>query len=240
MNPTLYFIPCFSGSPWSLGQLAPLSHRPLRTTRLPEGLADVEAYADVIARDIGALDDVVLVGDSFGALVGMAVAARKPGNLRGLVLSGGFAANPVKSPMVRLMAGLLPMLGGPLYRHGVLRYHAANLSSPHDARGEIPWSRALTRALFLDNTPHRSFVARTHAALSADLRPRLGAIEVPTLIITPADDRLIGEEAAREMRQLIAGASEIVLDGTGHMFRFSHPRRYAETIESFLRQRVGS
>ena len=106
--------------------------------------------------------------------------------------------------------------------------------------GEIPWNSALTRALFLDNTPHRSFVARTRAALSADLRPRLGAIEVPTLIITPSDDRLIGAEAAREMRQLIAGASEVVLDGTGHMFRFSHPRRYAETIESFLRQRVES
>lgn len=239
MNPTLYFIPCFSGSPWDLRRLEPLAHRPLRTGRLPEGLADVEAYADVVAREVAALDEVILVGDSFGALVGMAVAARRPGNLRGLVLSGGFAANPVKSVLVKLMAKLLPLLPGPLYRQGVLRYHARNLSSPHDAEGDVPWSRALSRRLFLDNTPHRSFVARTRAALSADLRRRIPAIDVPTLILTPSDDRLIGEDAAREMLRLIPDAEEAVLERTGHMFRFSHPRRYARTIETFLAQRLG-
>lgn len=238
MNPTLYFIPCFSGSPWDLKRLEPLAHRPLRTARLPEGLADIQAYADVIARELEALDNVVLVGDSFGALVGMSVAARRPDNLRALVLSGGFAANPVKSILVRLMAKLLPLLRGPLYRHGVLRYHASNLSSPYDAEGDVPWSRALSRKLFLDNTPHLSFVARTRAALSADLRPRLSAINVPTLILTPSYDRLIGEEAAREMLRLIPGAGEVVLERTGHMFRFSHPRRYAQTIEKFLAQHL--
>src|ERR1700757_3015525 len=113
MNPTLYFIPCFSGSPWNLERLQPLAHRPLRTARLPERLAHVEAYADAIAREVQGLDNVVLVGDSFGALVGMSVAARKPGNLRALVLSGGFAANPVKSVLVKVMAKLLPLLSGP-------------------------------------------------------------------------------------------------------------------------------
>lgn len=238
MNPTLYFVPCFSGSPWDLKALTPLAHRPLRTARLPEALDQVEAYADAVEREIRPLADVVLVGDSFGALVSLAVAARRPGNLRGLVLSGGFAANPVRSLLIRFMALLLPALAGPLYRHGVLRYHAANLRSRHDAQGEVPWSSARTRRLFLDNTPHRSFVARTRAALSADLRPQLGAVEVPTLIITPSDDRLIGPQAAHEMLRLIAGSAEIVLPQTGHMFRFSHPRLYAETIEGFLSRRV--
>jgi pimeloyl-ACP methyl ester carboxylesterase len=182
---------------------------------------------------------VVLVGDSFGALVGMAVAARRPGNLRALVLSGGFAANPLKSMLVKLMAKLLPLLRGPLYRQGVLRYHAANLGSPHDAEGDVPWSGALSRRLFLDNTPHGSFVARTRAALSADLRPRLAAIGVPTLILTPSHDRLIGAEAAGEMLRLIPDAGEVVLERTGHMFRFSHPRRYAQAIEQFLARRLG-
>ena len=112
MNPTLFFIPCFSGSPWDLGQLQSLAHLPLRTARLPEGLHDVDAYADFVAGEAGSLDGLVLVGDSFGALVGLSVAARRPRNLRGLVLSGGFAANPVKSGAVKLMAKLLPVLGG--------------------------------------------------------------------------------------------------------------------------------
>jgi len=240
MNPTLYFVPCFSGSPWDLKALTPLDHRALRTARLPDAPDNIEAYADAVERELRPLGDVVLVGDSFGALISLAVAARRPANLRGLVLSGGFAANPVRSVLIKFMALILPLLGGPLYRHAVLRYHAANLSSRHDAQGNAPWSRAKTRQLFLDNTPHRSFVARTRVALTTDLRPQLKAIEVPTLIITPADDRLIGEEAAREMLQLIQGSSEVVLPQTGHMFRFSHPRLYAETIERFVSQRISS
>lgn len=240
MNPTLYFVPCFSGSPWDLKTLTPLDHRALRTARLPEALDRVEAYADAVEREIRALGDVVLVGDSFGALISLAVAARRPGNLRGLVLSGGFASNPIRSLLIKFMALILPALGGPLYRHAVLRYHAANLNSRHDTQGNVPWSRARTRQLFLDNTPHRSFVARTHAALSTDLRPQLKAIEVPTLIITPSEDRLIGEEAAREMQRLIPGSTEVVLPQTGHMFRFSHPRLYAETIERFVSQHTSN
>jgi pimeloyl-ACP methyl ester carboxylesterase len=238
MNPTLYCVPCFSGSPWDLKALTPLGHRALRTARLPEALDKVAAYADAVEREIRPLGDVVLVGDSFGALISLAVAARRPANLRGLVLSGGFAANPIRSLLIKFMALVLPVLRGPLYRHAVLRYHAANLSSRHDAQGDVPWTRARTRQLFLANTPHRSFAARTRAALSADLRPQLRSIGVPTLIITPADDRLIGADAAREMLQLIPGSSEVVLPQTGHMFRFSHPRLYAETIERFVAQRI--
>lgn len=63
MNPTLYFVPCFSGSPWDLKALTPLDHRALRTARLPEALDRVEAYADAVEREIRSLSDVVLVGE---------------------------------------------------------------------------------------------------------------------------------------------------------------------------------
>jgi pimeloyl-ACP methyl ester carboxylesterase len=61
---------------------------------------------------------------------------------------------------------------------------------------------------------------------------------VPTLIITPSEDHLIGEEAAREILRLIPGSSETVLPQTRHMFRFSHPRLYVETIEGFVSRRT--
>lgn len=234
MHPTLYFIPCFSGSPWDLDRLGPLHNFELRTARLPENLDSIPAYAQAVAMETKHIDDLVLVGDSFGALVGLYVAARGPDNLRAMILSGGFAANPIKSPPLRLLTKILPLLRGPLYRHGVLRYHARNLSSPYDACGEIPWDRSRTRELFLSNTTHRSFVARTHAAMSTDLRPMLSSIRVPTLIISPSNDRLIGKHATQEMLQGIPDATEVILDQTGHMFRFSHPRRYAEEIKQFL------
>jgi pimeloyl-ACP methyl ester carboxylesterase len=235
---TIVTIPCFSGAPWELDQLEPLAHRPLRTMRLPEAVDDIETYADFTATQVDGLDDYVLVGDSFGAIVALALATRRPTGLRGLVLSGGFAANPVTSPLVRAKIGAARFLPGALYRHMTLRFHAASLASPHDNEGQRPLTRADFRKLFLENTPWRSYTARAHAAFSADYRDRLQRIEVPTLVITPSHDELIGPDAAQVMLDGIPEASEVVLERTGHMFRFTHPHTYAAAVESFVASRV--
>jgi pimeloyl-ACP methyl ester carboxylesterase len=90
----------------------------------------------------------------------------------------------------------------------------------------------------MENTPYRSYVARAKAAFSADYSDSLDRIEVPTLIITPSYDKLIGEHAAKLMLERIPDATEIVLERTGHMFRFSHPARYSAAVEEFLVKRV--
>ena len=77
-GPTLVTVPCFSGAPWRLEELTPLAGRPLRTMRLPENVDDIEAYADFVEAQVAELDDYVLVGDSFGAVVSLAVALRHP------------------------------------------------------------------------------------------------------------------------------------------------------------------
>ncbi|MGW4713364.1 alpha/beta fold hydrolase [Nocardia sp. NPDC004260] len=237
-NPTLVFVPCFSGAPWELEQLVPLADRPMRTMRLPEDVADMETYADAVAAEVADLDEYVLVGDSFGANVALALAVRRPLGLRGLVLSGGFAANPISSPVLKAAMRVMGKMRGPLYRQVALRAHAHNLASPHDNGGQIRWSKSDSRQFFLENTPASSFGARAVAALNADYTAGLGRVQVPTLILTPSHDVLIGPEAARVLREGIPDAREVVLDRTGHMFRFSHPRTYAQTVEKFL-QEVG-
>jgi pimeloyl-ACP methyl ester carboxylesterase len=235
-NPTLVLIPCFSGAPWSPEQLAAFGRRPVRTLRLPEGVDDMEVYADFVAETIADLDDYVLVGDSFGANIALALATRQPAGLRGLVMSGGFAANPISSPVWRSAMRLMGRMRGGLYRQMVLRAHAHRLASPHDAEGQVPWSEADSRRLFLDNTPAASFGARVVAALGADYTDRLALVQVPALILTPSHDVLIGEHAATVMREGIPRAREVVLDRTGHMFRFSHPGTYARAVGDFLDQ----
>ncbi|MFN6120031.1 MAG: alpha/beta hydrolase, partial [Actinomycetes bacterium] len=63
--------------------------------RLPEGLADVEQYADFLAEQVSDLDRYVLAGDSYGAVISLTLAVRRQRGLAGLVLSGGFASNPL-------------------------------------------------------------------------------------------------------------------------------------------------
>ena len=234
MKPTIVTVPCFSGAPWELEQLAPLRDWRLRTMRLPERLDSIEAYADFVDTQLAELNRYVLVGDSFGAVIALAYATRQPRGLAALVLSGGFAANPVTNPILKARIQAARFLPGPLYRHVTLRLHASSLASPHDADGEIPWSKSRSRSLFLENTPFVSYVNRAAAALAADYRAELRRIQVPTLLITPSHDVLIGEDAARAMLNGIPDATEVTLDDTGHMFRFSHPSRYAHAIRNFL------
>lgn len=232
-TPTIVTVPCFSGAPWAAEQLAPLSAYPVSTMRLPEGLDDVEAYADFVAAQVADLSNYVLVGDSFGAVISLTFALRQPIGLSGLVLSGGFAANPL--PKWKSVAGSASRhLGEALYRSLTLRLHAHQLASRFDSTAEVPHTKADYRQLFLDNTPSNSYGARVASVISFDVRDQLEKIVVPTLLITPEDDRLVGERAARELTEGLRGAREAVLPETGHMFRFTHPNLYGRTITEFL------
>lgn len=233
-QPTLVTVPCFSGAPWDEQQLAPLKTAyPVRTMRLPEGLDDVERYADFVATQVEDLDDYVLVGDSFGAVICLTLALRQPAGLRGLVLSGGFAANPL--PRWKNTAGRAAhYVRGAAYRNGTLRYHASTLASKFDRDAEVPLTQKDYRQLFVENTPAESYNARVASVISFDVRDQLGKVNVPTLLITPEDDQLVGDHAAQELREGLPNAREVVLARTGHMFRFTHPNLYGKTILEFL------
>lgn len=232
--PTVVTVPCLSGAPWDLGTLTPLQDLDLLTFRLPDTPDTIEGYADDLTGRIADLDRYVLVADSFGAIVALALAVRRPVGLAGLVVSGGFAADPVTNPVLRAKIKAARWMPGLAYRQLVLRAHAGSLSSPHDQDGQQPWTRADSRRLFADNTPHTAYVTRTRAALAVDVRDRLHRIEVPTLVLTPSHDQLIGADAAATLVGAIPDATEVVLPDTGHMFRFTHPTTYASAIRTFL------
>ena len=227
-------IPCFAGAPWQLDQLTHLQDRPLRTFRLPDDVHDLETLADFVAEQVSDLESYILVGDSYGAVASIAFATRQPKGLKGLVLSGGFARSPITSPFLKTLAGLAPFFPGPFYRQTTLRIHAAQLASTFDKEGEIPWSTARSRAFFVKQTPHRAYVNRIRSIEKVDYANRLEKIDVPTLILTPAEDKLIGKEAAGILLAGIEGSREVVMPRTGHMFRFSHPGAYSLEIKEFL------
>jgi pimeloyl-ACP methyl ester carboxylesterase len=232
--PTLVMVPCFAGAPWNLDQLLHLSDLRKRTLRLPDELDSIEDLADFVLARIRDLDDYVLVGDSFGAVISIALAARKPRGLGGLALSGGFAKNPITSPILKSLAALAPFFPGPFYRQLTLRMHAFNLESRFDAEGEIPWSAGKTREFFVRETTHAAYVNRIRSVGRSDYTAQLSNVNVPTLILTPEEDRLIGKEAAAIMLRGIKGSQEVVLPRTGHMFRFSHPGLYSKHVRNFL------
>jgi pimeloyl-ACP methyl ester carboxylesterase len=201
--------------------------------RLPEALDQVDGYTDFLATQVEGLSDYVLVGDSFGAVISLNLALRQPPGLRGLVLSGGFAANPL--PRWKGVAARgSRYAAGPLYRQCILRFHARELASRFDHDAEVPHRQNDYRQLFIENTPRGSYSARVTSVISYDVRDQLAKVDVPTLLITPADDRLVGAQAAEDLCQGLPNAREVVLPSTGHMFRFTHPSLYGQTVLEFL------
>jgi pimeloyl-ACP methyl ester carboxylesterase len=230
-------VPCFSGAPWDARQLKPFADRDIVTMRLPERLDTVEANADFLADQVRGLDEYVLVGDSYGAVIALTLAIRQPRGLSGLVLSGGFAANPLPA-WKGVAASASRFAGGPLYRQGTLRFHAYQLHSHFDATAPIPHTQDDYRRLFIDNTPRATYTARVTSVTHFDVRNQLGRVNVPTLLLTPEDDKLVGDQAAKEMLAGIPDVKEIVLPRTGHMFRFTHPDQYGQAITNFIDERV--
>jgi pimeloyl-ACP methyl ester carboxylesterase len=205
----------------------------MRTMKLPENLSTVEEYADFLAQEVSDLDSYVLVGDSYGAVISLDLAIRNPKGLRGLILSGGFASNPFPA-WKGFAARASRFANGPLYRQGTLRFHAYQLHSKFDATAEIPHTQEDFREFFVENTPRSSYTARVTSVIDSDVRNLLSKISVPTLLITPEEDRIVGKAAANDLLRGLTQAREIVLPRTGHMFRFTHPTLYGQTIADFM------
>jgi pimeloyl-ACP methyl ester carboxylesterase len=227
----LVLVPCFSGAPWNTRDFPAWKDRTLITGRLPAA-REIGDYADLIGNWTADLDEYVLVGDSFGAFVALTLAERQPKRLKGLVLSGGFAKAAV-ALQTKAQLAAARLLGKPGFGLTV-KFWVQSLGSRFDPAG----TDEELRNLFLEYSDAPTFVARSSAVMGADLRPALARVSVPTLVLTPEDDRLIGAEAAEEMVSGIPDAEETVLKGTGHLLRFTHEREYSAAVNEFLARKV--
>lgn len=229
----LVLVPCFSGAPWDTDAFPRWQNRPIVTGPF-NNHGRIEDYADVVEGWTRGLDEYVLVGDSFGALVTLSLASKQPKGLKALVISGGFA-RPHVSWLTKLQIRLASLLGQVGYGLTV-RGWVKGLGSHFDP----PGTGAKLEELFHGYSDARTFVDRARAVFATDLRETLPRINVPVFILTPEDDRLIGVEAVTEMLEGLPDAEEQVLAGTGHLLRFTHPEAYAEAVDEFLTRHLSA
>jgi 3-oxoadipate enol-lactonase len=67
-----------------------------------------------------------------------------------------------------------------------------------------------------------------------DLRPVLGKIAAPTLVIVGGAEGPPLQAAAQALVAGIAGARLAVIDGAGHLSAADHPAEFAALVEGFL------
>jgi pimeloyl-ACP methyl ester carboxylesterase len=194
------------------------------------GLAD---YADAVAALVPALGvgPVHLAGHSFCAGRAIDVYGRHRELVRSLVLSGGYAgwqgSLPPAEVEARLSRALAELDRPPA--EWVDSYLAGffGRSAPRE-------TVEAARAMMLDVRPAgaRSMLK---AFASADLRPILATIAVPTLLIYGAEDERAPREVADALHAAIPGSRLILVPAAGHDVNLEAPQKYDTAARAFLR-----
>jgi proline iminopeptidase len=213
---------------------------PARFT-LDENVEDMEA----LRRHLG-LGPIVSVGTSYGGMVAMAHAARHPDAVSRLILivtaaHGGFIPRAVEILRERgteeQQCAFAAVLAGDIRTREELR-HYYDVMGPLYALKHDPVAARATqgRAIHSPEPLNRAF-GPSGFLLSFDLRPELGRITAPTLILAGKHDWICPPEFSREIAGLIRGSRLIEVENSSHSVRVDEPDVLLRALTEFITAR---
>ncbi len=187
-----------------------------------DGCATVEAYADVVDRLTAAACRrcCVLVGWSRGAAVALVEVARHPDRYAGLVLLSGL---PYWRPEPDALDRIRDVVRGRLGQQFDTLLFSPSTSMDVMREAWMEQVKTDPRVLYGDLLAGATF----------DGRPLLGKIATPTLVLHGADDKLVSEQAAREVAAAIAGAELAIVEDAGHIAQLEQPERVNALLAAF-------
>ena len=203
----------------------------------PDRYSDLRGYADDLLEICQALDlqDVVFVGHSVSAMIGVLAATREPDRFSRLVLVGpspryindgeyvgGFTAEDID--------GLLESLDS-----NYLGWSSAMAPVIMGNPDRPQLGTELTNS-FCRTDPE---IARHFAGVTftSDNRSDLADVRVPTLVLQCSQDAIAPDVVGDYVHRQIAGSTLVRLDATGHCPNLSAPEETVAAIETFLASR---
>jgi proline iminopeptidase len=214
------------------------SGRPLvETCTLEQTADDVAVLCDVLG-----IERPVVFGHSAGGFVALHLAIRHARLVRGLILCDTTAAFGSTSsdetapslakragPDVLAVAGRF--FGGDMseaaveaFREKVTPYYAG------PSHMDVPAAVFALSDISFDVMRHFfDKLARTY-----DVRPQLGGIHAPTLVIVGKHDWVCSPAASRTIAQGIHGATLVELPESGHLGFSEEPERFMDAVRGFL------
>lgn len=181
---------------------------------------DVERLMDQLA-----LKDAVVAGVSVGGMMAQALAAKRPGLVRALVLAN--TAVKIGTPetwaarIATVRAGGMQAIAAPT----LARWFGA---APRDAG-----AADLARQMLLAQSPD-GYVAGCEALAGADLIAPTSGLRLPALVLAGTRDGSTPPDLVRELAGLIPGATFRLLRGAGHLSCLDAPREFADAVTGFL------
>jgi pimeloyl-ACP methyl ester carboxylesterase len=181
-----------------------------------------DEYVEAAARALP--DDAVVIAESFSGPVAIALAARHPGKIRGLVLCASFAVCPRRA-LLRA-AKLIParaFVAGP-WTPAMVRHFCFN-----GAETSIRPSPVAV----VTSVPPAIMRARLACLATVDVRPLLRQIATPVLYLRASKDRIVGASSSRELTSQLANVTVVEIDGP-HLLLQARPQECADAISTFL------
>jgi pimeloyl-ACP methyl ester carboxylesterase len=193
------------------------------------GLEDFDTGLDLVLHYRQLLDSLGIerahiLGHSIGAWIGAEIAAIQPDRVNRAVL-----VNPL---------GLWDdsLQGEDPYAQPPMGATAVLLADP-DRREELILKNGTidpTENYVLESLDLKCSAKYLWPVPDTGVSRRLPLIKAPTLIITSSVDRVVPAEYGKLWKNAIAGASEITIDGAGHLVNLEQPDRLAALAGKFL------
>lgn len=204
---------------------------------LDENVEDMEALRVHLG-----LGPIVSIGTSYGGMVAMAHAARYPASVSHLVLivtaaHSGFNARARQivaergTPEQQEVVGML-WEGRLDDEEKLARYYAVMAplySTTHNPSAPSTRGRVLASPRALNNA-----FAPGGFLQSYDLRPELGRITAPTLIMAGRHDWICPPEFSEEIHRLIPGSDLRIFERSSHSIRADEPQAMLDAIAGFV------
>ncbi len=216
-----------------------LTERPLAWDGPSPYTSQAQVDLAVAMLDASGLERAVLVGHSAGGTVALQVAQRYPQRVEALVLV---------SPGVGPAGGLPPILRFVLATPQARRLAPLLIRRVRDDFDETlqqAWHdpNKLTAQIvagyerpFLADDWDRALWELTLAAGPTDVRKRLDEIEIPVLLITGDDDRIIAPALTAALAEELLRSELVVIPDCGHVAHEEHPEVVLQAMEAFLLQ----
>jgi 3-oxoadipate enol-lactonase len=193
---------------------------------------------DAILDDVAA-SRAVLVGNSWGAMIGAAFAATHPGRVEAAVLLNGTASpagwrQRVEFPLLGMAAKALGGIRGPLDKPVLDAFLGA---TTRRCRPEVVERvRAAVRACDAASVVHAvtSVVPRR-----PDQRSALRGITCPVLVVAGEEDATFPVAEVAELAGAIPDSEFVVLPGVAHLAAAEAPELVDELVDGFLARCAG-